>query len=200
MSIEFVQFSFFQHLIIFFLLLTVIAFVCNAKVLQLLFPLAFLNGLIFFFFCLKILIACPECVWPKSVSFPWTHGQVFLHLLFIFICGACDTLEKSCVLGSNQHSQHPKKKKNEPKIWKKSWRMTEDSRIKRERNQVKKSAEKKRKDGLKKKLIGIACERNIKTVVEEHVSSENKMYILLDDLIWSSCLYKQQHLLNKTSS
>ena len=57
------------------------------------------------------------------------------------------------------------------------WKVTEDSRLKRQRKELisKKVCEKKKKRKIvqKKKKIKTPCESNINTAFEGHVSSEN---------------------------
>ena len=68
--------------------------------------------------------------------------------------------------------------------------MAEDSRVKTERNLVdkwKSIKTKKRESVQTKKLIAAPCKNNIKTVVEEHVASEN---VYLPTFCWSMIMMK----------
>ena len=78
------------------------------------------------------------------------------------------------LIHGNQHSQHLKIYKNQ-KLEKKKEGNTEDSRLKRQRNQLDKykSLKKNEKSVQKKKLIDTQVENNVNTVVEELISSEN---------------------------
>ena len=78
------------------------------------------------------------------------------------------------LIHGNQHSQHPKIYKNQ-KLKEKMKGNTEDSRLKRQRNQLDKykSLKENRKDVQRKKLIDPQGESNINIVAEVLVSSEN---------------------------
>ena len=142
-SIEFVQFSFFQHLIIYLvlLMLTVITFACNTKR----FTTAFL---VFFFSLFPSLHSWMD--WQKFFAYKLSSATLsvcdqnrscFLGHTGMFSCNFSlllfamrATHNKPCVLDSNQHPQHSKKKKNEPETWKKVGRFKSQKREKSSQN------------------------------------------------------------------
>ena len=93
----------------------------------------------------------------------------------VVICDACDPCNAMCFTLFMVTSIHNIRKYTKIRNSKKRWKVTQDSRLKRQRNQLDKykSLKENRKDVQRKKLIDPQGESNINMVAEVLVSSEN---------------------------